>query len=250
MGIQVGTQWLICLIPASLPLPEWYTTPDKSQSSRLQTLAMEWSTNLLPSDLEAGTTVTVAVDNLKQEIIDRQPADWAATIELTIAGSGESSGTTPAGRLLLVWPVAQGPVESKKAESTAPAGETAAAAEPTAASAAPQAKPAPPPRPAPRANRAPAKVESPFKSPRTKRLVGLPMTVRVELASKKIEMRQLTAISPGSLITFNKSCEDLLDLYVNNERYCRGEAIKIGEKFGLKVTEVGVVEVRQSRIIN
>ena len=76
------------------------------------------------------------------------------------------------------------------------------------------------------------------------------MTVRVELASKKIEMRQLTAISPGSLITFNKSCEDLLDLYVNNERYCRGEAIKIGEKFGLKVTEVGVVEVRQSRIIN
>ena len=64
-------------------------------------------TNLLPSDLEAGTTVTVAVDNLKQEIIDRQPADWAATIELTIAGSGESSGTTPAGRLLLVWPVAQ-----------------------------------------------------------------------------------------------------------------------------------------------
>ena len=40
-----------------------------------------------------------------------------------------------------------------------------------------------------------------------------------------------------------------LDLYVNNFRYCRGEAIKIGEKFGLRVKDVGVVEEREQRIL-
>ena len=82
-----------------------------------------------------------------------------------------------------------------------------------------------------------------------RRVLRLPVTVVVHLAEKKIGMGQLLTISPGALITFNKPCEDLLDLYVNNRRYCRGEAVKIGEKFGLKISEVGVVEVRESPIL-
>ena len=81
-------------------------------------------------------------------------------------------------------------------------------------------------------------------------LKHLPVVVTARLAEKKIELGQLRSLTPGALITFNKSCEDLLDLYVNNHRYCRGEAVKIGEKFGLKINEVGVVEVRESRILN
>ena len=34
------------------------------------------------------------------------------------------------------------------------------------------------------------------------------------------------------MLAFDKSCEDLLGLYVNNQVYARGEAVKIGEKFG------------------
>jgi flagellar motor switch protein FliN/FliY len=82
-----------------------------------------------------------------------------------------------------------------------------------------------------------------------KRLMKLPVTVVVYLAEKKIEVEQLLTISPGALIAFNKPCEDLLDLYVNNHRYCRGEAVKIGEKFGIKISEVGVVDVRESPIL-
>ncbi len=86
-------------------------------------------------------------------------------------------------------------------------------------------------------------------SDKAKRLLKLPVTVVVYLAEKKIEVEQLLMISPGALITFNKPCEDLLDLYVNNHRYCRGEAVKIGEKFGIKISEVGVVDVRESPIL-
>ncbi len=80
-------------------------------------------------------------------------------------------------------------------------------------------------------------------------LKALPVVVTARLAEKKIEMGQLRSLTPGALITFNKSCEDLLDLYVNNRRYCQGEAVKIGEKFGLKVNNVGVVDVRETKIV-
>ena len=64
------------------------------------------------------------------------------------------------------------------------------------------------------------------------------MPVVVRLAERKITLDALRKVAPGSLITFSKSCEDLLDLYVNNRLLARGEAVKIGEKFGLKVNRV------------
>ena len=82
------------------------------------------------------------------------------------------------------------------------------------------------------------------------RLHNVPVRVVVTLAEKRIEVGQLSGISPGTLITFSKPCEELLDLYVNNRAFCRGEAVKIGEKFGLKVTEIGVKPVRESRVLN
>jgi flagellar motor switch protein FliN/FliY len=81
------------------------------------------------------------------------------------------------------------------------------------------------------------------------RLRNVPVTIIVKLAEKKMEMGQLLGIGTGAIITFEKSCEALLDLYVNNRLYCRGEAVKIGEKFGIKVCEVGSVEQRVSAVL-
>lgn len=69
-------------------------------------------------------------------------------------------------------------------------------------------------------------------------VLRLPVTVSVHLASRPMELKQLLTLTPGSLITFSKPCDELLELYVNNRRYARGEAIKVGEKFGLKVDEI------------
>lgn len=81
------------------------------------------------------------------------------------------------------------------------------------------------------------------------RVRNVPVPIIVKLAEKKVEMGQILAIGTGAIITFEKSCEDLLDLYVNNHLYCRGEAVKIGEKFGIKVCEVGSVEERISAVL-
>ncbi len=71
----------------------------------------------------------------------------------------------------------------------------------------------------------------------------------MRLAEKRIPLGQILTLSPGAIITFDKSCEDLLDLHVNNSLYARGEAVKIGEKFGLKINEVGSVQQRASAIL-
>lgn len=81
------------------------------------------------------------------------------------------------------------------------------------------------------------------------RLRKLPVPIIVKLAEKRIELGQLLAIGPGAIITFEKSCEDLLDLHVNNQLYCRGEAVKIGEKFGIKICEVGSAQQRISAVL-
>ena len=70
------------------------------------------------------------------------------------------------------------------------------------------------------------------------RVLKLPVTISVHLANRQMELKQLMGLSPGSLLTFNKRCDELLELYVNNRRFARGEAVKVGEKFGLKIDEV------------
>jgi flagellar motor switch protein FliN/FliY len=85
---------------------------------------------------------------------------------------------------------------------------------------------------------------------RVSRLLNLPVKCVAKLAEKKIEVGQLLSLGPGAIVTFEKSCEDQIDFYVNNKLYCRGEAVKIGEKFGLKINEVGSVEERVSALMD
>ena len=82
------------------------------------------------------------------------------------------------------------------------------------------------------------------------RLRGIPVQISVRLAEKRIPVSQLLGVTPGALIAFNKSCDALLDLYINNALYCRGEAVKIGEHFGLKIDQVGVIDERPAKLVN
>ncbi len=220
--IAIGDQALGVIIPEGLPLPHWYTRPGDSEKSRLDTLAMEWSLNMLPEDLEAGQTATFSVPSGVMAIGRMKPEDWAATLDLIVRQPDGSSSAT----LKLVWPL------------TAPefAGDVPApvSGKPRQAGSAPAAAP-------------PASKDA---DGRISRLSRVPVQISVLLAEKRIPMGQMLSITPGALITFNKSCEDLLDLYVNNSLYCRGEAVKIGENFGIKINQVGAVRVRPGKVID
>jgi flagellar motor switch protein FliN/FliY len=74
-----------------------------------------------------------------------------------------------------------------------------------------------------------------------KRILKIEVPVIVRLAEKRMPMREVLNMSIGSIIEFEKPAEDVLDLMINNRKIGSGEAVKIGEKFGLKITEVGSI---------
>lgn len=229
VSIEVDGGVLLAAIPETLPLPAWYTQPDMEQKSRLGTLAMEWSMNCLPPDMAANGFATEAVLNLRAAMIGCQPAPEG----LGLCVLGSRSGADPVPVFWLAGPFARGPgaIAAPAPVSSSP---PAPVASPPPAAAAP--RPAPPAR----APKGPGPLH---------RLLNIRVKLIVQLAEKKIEMSQLMALGPGAIVTFEKSCEDLLELYVNNQLYCRGEAVKIGEKFGLKISEVGAQRQKHSNVL-
>jgi flagellar motor switch protein FliN/FliY len=223
--VQVGAQGLAVLVPMSLPLPDWCAQPDDRDPARLDALAAEWAAPLLPAGFEATRSRSQFVPDLADAVQERIPADWAAQLELDVSDAAAESGER-LGKMLVVWPLTALGLD----------------ADPSPASVAISEAPILPQRSDPPRPAALAHVLG--------RLRHLPVPISVRLAEKKIPLSQLLSITPGMLIMFNKPCEDLLDLYVSNSRYCRGEAVKIGENFGLKVNQVGVVEEPPPRIID
>ncbi|MFO1020963.1 MAG: FliM/FliN family flagellar motor switch protein [Planctomycetales bacterium] len=220
---------LLALLPATLPLPEWHRQPDKSESSRLQTLPVEWSLNLFPEDLEVQASKTDLVESLAESLLSCGPVE-GAILQPIFLGEEE---TAPS--FFLLGPVERSFQPAVSAETTAPEAGTASSPEPIQP---------------PAAERIPLTPEEAARRRdqliRMRHILKLPVPVIVVLAEKKIELGQLMTLGPGAIVTFEKSCDDLLDLCVNNRPYCRGEAVKIGEKFGLKINSLtpGVVELR------
>lgn len=50
---------------------------------------------------------------------------------------------------------------------------------------------------------------------------------------------QVMRLAPGTIIELPKSAEERLDLLVNNKVIGRGDAVKVGENFGLEITMMG-----------
>lgn len=93
-----------------------------------------------------------------------------------------------------------------------------------------------PPPPPPRTPPPPA-----FKrpnDPQISRLMRLRVPVIVQLARRRMPIGNVRSLSVGAIIEFEKSVEDHLDLLINNHLVGRGQCVKVGENFGLRLTEI------------
>lgn len=97
---------------------------------------------------------------------------------------------------------------------------------------------------------APTADQKPLQAIGLQHLAKVPVSVSVRIAEKKFAYDQLMKLTPGGLVSFSKPCEELLDLYVNDVQFARGEAVKIGEKFGLRITALGTSPEQQQRVIS
>ncbi len=69
-------------------------------------------------------------------------------------------------------------------------------------------------------------------------LFDVPLQVSVELGRARILLRDLLQMGEGYVVELDKFSGAPLDLYVNSRLIARGEAVKVGDKFGIKLTEV------------
>lgn len=69
-------------------------------------------------------------------------------------------------------------------------------------------------------------------------LMRVRVPVMVNLAAKKMPIREVVELGPGSMISFEKSCDAPLELAVGEQPLAIGSAVKIGEKFGLEISEI------------
>jgi len=253
---QVGEMGMVVAIPTGPIASKTASSCDDESCTQLESLAEEWETWLLPEAWASDQRTVIAVDDLGAEIEHAAPVDWAkalwlkgsadaepasgpevtedgdaSTPEQPETGSGQSeedsAATGSASDILIVWPVRNPPIP------IADTGESVEREQPDVSHDA--------------WNRDGGSIDC--MANHSEAVRKLPVKVIVRLAEKKIPVGQLVELAPGALLMFDKPCEDLLDLFVNNQLFCRGEAVKIGEKFGLKINEGRIRAVREEKVI-
>jgi flagellar motor switch/type III secretory pathway protein FliN len=80
--------------------------------------------------------------------------------------------------------------------------------------------------------------------PYTRSLLRVRVPVVVTLAEKKQTLGRILEIGPGQILQFDKSCEEALDMQVSNCKIASGEAVKVGDKFGLRIGSIVPPEER------
>jgi flagellar motor switch protein FliN/FliY len=75
-------------------------------------------------------------------------------------------------------------------------------------------------------------------------LLRIKVPVVVTLAQKKQPLSRILELGPGSLIQFDKSCDAMLNLEVAARSVAVGEAVKVGDKFGLRISSITLPDER------
>src|SRR5262245_49128420 len=70
-------------------------------------------------------------------------------------------------------------------------------------------------------------------------LNDVPLELTVELGRTRLSLREVAArLGPGSVIALTKLTGEKLDVRVNDRLVARGEAVAVGDRFGVRIVEI------------
>lgn len=69
-------------------------------------------------------------------------------------------------------------------------------------------------------------------------LQDVDVRLTVEIGSTTLSLRELLALGESSVIELDRQAGELLDVFVNGTLIGRGEVVTVGERFGVKMTEL------------
>ena len=75
-------------------------------------------------------------------------------------------------------------------------------------------------------------------------ILQLEVPIIVRLGEKKLPLRDVMLLVPGTILELPKAAESDLEMLVNNKVVGQGVAVKVGENFGLRITKIGDARAR------
>jgi flagellar motor switch protein FliN len=69
-------------------------------------------------------------------------------------------------------------------------------------------------------------------------LLGVSLQVTVEIGRTKLPIRDVLALTPGSIVELDKLAGEKVDVLVNGHRIASGEVVVVDDNFGVRVTDV------------
>lgn len=79
-------------------------------------------------------------------------------------------------------------------------------------------------------------------------LFDIPLQLTVELGRTTMSIKEVLALTSGSVIELDKLTGESAELLVNGKLIARGEVVVVDENFGLRITEIIKPEVRLRKL--
>ena len=74
------------------------------------------------------------------------------------------------------------------------------------------------------------------------RILRMEVPVIVRLAERRLLLSEVMRLGTGAIVEFFKRSDEPLELLINNKPIGVGETVKVGENFGLRITQIGNVK--------
>mgnify|MGYP006426120405 FL=1 len=79
-------------------------------------------------------------------------------------------------------------------------------------------------------------------------LENIEVKLTVEVGSTELKIRDLLRLNEGSVVELDRLAGDPLDILANGVKIAKGEVVMVGERFGIRFTEVTNPENRVQKL--
>ena len=69
-------------------------------------------------------------------------------------------------------------------------------------------------------------------------VMDVPVEIRVEIGRRKTRIAELLQLSSGSIVELDTPAGDPLNIYVNKRLIARGEAVMVGDRYGVRIVQL------------
>ena len=82
-----------------------------------------------------------------------------------------------------------------------------------------------------------------------KTILNLTVPMIVQIGQRKLPVGEVLPLAPGSIIELPKSADEELAFCINNKTIGTGSAVKVGENFGIRISEINSARDRAETVL-